>query len=283
MSAPRPPRPLARPALLLGAALLMPLSAADAQLGRLMKRAAAAAAEAAVDEKVGEKVGDRTGAAGRPADASRLEITPERIDAFVAGMEGPLAAARAAAAREARRRDAEARAEAYTACRKKTEAELGAALFDTSPEAMDRAARIGNEMSAMGQRHNAAEQAGDRRQAAVLMDSLAILGAALEDAQAPAFAQRCGAKPVAPAEPTPGDRDAMLRPAVPAGMTPVQFGVMRERVAAWLVASGVGAALSPAESAALESRREALAPLAPFFQDRSLPWTNVLGGLEPTP
>ena len=279
MSAPRPPRPLPRLAWLAGAALLVIPASADAQFGKLAKRAAAAAVGAAAGDAAAERI---AGTGSGPADASTLEITGERLDAFVAGMRGPMEAARVASARRAERRDLEARAAAYDACRKKAEVDLGAALYDTTPEGLERAAVLGNRMSAMVQRSFDAQQAGNAALATALGDSITALGDTLEEVQMPGLARACGKKLVVPhASHTDAvAEDAALRPAVPADMTPVQFGVLRERVAAWLVANGVGAALTPAESAALESRREALAPLAPFFRERSLEWVNVLAGVE---
>ncbi len=63
-------------------------------------------------------------------------------------------------------------------------------------------------------------------------------------------------------------------------MTQTQFGLLRERVAAWLLANDKRYTYSGPEQQALESRRAALAPLTPFFRDRSVEWRSVHAGFE---
>jgi hypothetical protein len=294
MPRPRPARP-ARPAptgalaALVGALLLAaPASDAQAQFGRLVKRAAAAAADAAGDRAAGA-AGAPGADATRRADANpgRLEITAERLDAFVVAMRGPLEGARrrqasaaARAAYEAAEADYRTKDDAYDACKDRVTA---GAVPDMRSPAMQRAvARLTDLSPVLTQQQVAAQAAGDARGAALLADSLQALGLAVEEASFPALRPQCGAAPRKPVKPAAAE-DGIgpeYRPAVPAGMTPLQFGLLRERVGAWLVARGAGAGLADAEARALESRRAALEPMAPFFRDHLVEWRDLLGGMR---
>jgi hypothetical protein len=275
-------------------------SPAEAQLGKFVKRAAQAAAEAAAGATVRDAaggavsgaVGDTPGTApgesvGRKkVDANQLEITAERLDAFVVAMRGPAAAARRRAEQRAAREAWEAeqkeyteRDDAYDACKDRvTEGRTP----DMSPAAVQRIVPVMERFQKANERAGAAYAAGNTALATQLADSVELLAAEVEAAQFPEVAKRCGRPPRKPARaPAEETVDARaFRPALPAGMTPIQFGVLRERVAAWLVVGGQYVSYTEAERQALESRRAALAPLAPFFSGRQLDWTDVLGGLR---
>jgi hypothetical protein len=296
---PTPPRRTASRAPLglafgtaLGTALLAaPACAAHAQFGKLARRAAAAATEAAAGraaKAAAEKAGVSAGDAGSVGSADQLEITPERLDAFLVGMRGPAVAAQQRAAYEARRAtwekvqgEHEHRKEAYSKC-------LGDVTNpgqpDTSPTAVALHARLVDALEALGDRSAKASAAGNPPLAARLADSVEVLQRAMMSVQYPALARRCGqppstTSPQPPADDAPAPSSPAFRPAVPAGMTPRQFGLLRERVAAWLIATDRRYAFSPAEQQALESRRAALAPLAPLFRGDHLPWGLTMHGL----
>jgi hypothetical protein len=125
-----------------------------------------------------------------------------------------------------------------------------------------------------------AQQAGKLALARAYADTVEQLQQAVEEASFPALRPQCGAPPREPAPlAAPAKAAPAPVPAIPAGMTAYQFGVMRERVGAWLLADGAGGALRPAESAALESRRAALEGLRPYYA--IVTWRNPLDGLQP--
>jgi hypothetical protein len=298
---PPTPRPTAHPAraavfgLALGAALLAaPATAAHAQFGGLLKRAAAAAAEkagAGAKDAAAGKAGERAGIAaptGGALDASLLDITPERLDAFVAGMRGPVEGARRRVAAEAAykawttaKADFSAKDAAHDACEKSF---LQTATPQLNSAVLKRMSRVGERLPQLAMRQSQAQAAGNTRLADQLQDSLTVLGAEYQELQTPGITKACGAPPRRPSDtrPAEGPRadDPAFRPALPAGMTPTQFGLLRERVAAWLLATDKRYTYSDQEQQALESRRAALAPLTPFFRDRSVEWRSVTAGFE---
>jgi hypothetical protein len=62
-------------------------------------------------------------------------------------------------------------------------------------------------------------------------------------------------------------------------MTPRQFGTLRERVAAWLLAADRRYVYAPAEQQALESRRARSPRSPPLFRGDHLQWGYVMHGL----
>jgi hypothetical protein len=282
----------------LGTALLAaPAAAAHAQFGKLARRAASAATEAAAGraakaaaEKAGvaAKAGVSAGDAGSAGGADQLEITPERLDAFLVGMRGPAAAAQRGAAYEARRAAWEKAHGEHEDRKTKYDECLGDVANrgepDTSPAAVARYARLEKALDALSDRAAKAGADGDPASGARLADSVGVLQRAMTSVQYPSLVRRCGqppstTSPQPPADDTPARDGPAFRPAVPAGMTPRQFGMLRERVAAWLIAADRRYAYSPAEQRALESRRAALAPLTPLFRGNDLPWGSMMHGL----
>lgn len=270
---------------------------AHAQFGRLVKRAAAAATEAAAGAAAGRatnaaaaKAGVTSGAAdaGEARDADQLDITAERLDAFLVAMRGPAAAAEQRAAYAGRRAawdkataDYADRNRVYDACRTRF---VSNTRPDVSPAALARQERIANTVTALADRSVQAQQAGNTALVARLADSVEVLQHATEQVLFPTLARSCGARPTKPASEPPSDdapaaNGPAFRPAVPAGMTPRQFGTLRERVAAWLLAADRRYVYAPAEQQALESRRAALAPLTPLFRGDHLAWGSYMHGL----
>jgi hypothetical protein len=274
----------------LGVALLAAPAAAHAQFGGLLKRAAAAAAEKA-GEKSGVRGAAEQGGGAAPAgalDASLVDITPERLDAFVAGMRGPVEGARrrvaATAAQEAWRTakvDFVSRQSARDACLK-TFAQRATPVMSNA--AVRRMSQVGERLPQLAMQQSQAEAAGNTQRAEQLRDSLDVLTGQYFELQYPGSTRACGTPPRRPSETPPPEGpkadDPAFRPALPAGMTPTQFGLLRERVAAWLLASDKRYTYGDQERQALESRRAALAPLTPFFRDRSVEWRSVTAGFE---
>ena len=84
--------------------------------------------------------------------------------------------------------------------------------------------------------------------------------------------KQCGARPPFPgAEPQPLDAEAVGRRAREAGFTQYAFGMMRERIAAWVL-TGSTAGLSADAVAALQAREAPLKALAPYFN--AVSWTS---------
>jgi hypothetical protein len=315
----RPTPPLSQPVrptiaraalgLALGSALLaVPATTAHAQFGKLVKRAAAVATEAA-SQAAAQAASDRAAAtapehatggaerassaraaaSGARANESRIEITPERLDAFVVAMRGPIEAAQQRAARSAARDAATSAGAAYRtkvearqACRSRAAA---SAPTVTTPATLQRNAELSQHIQPLMLRLSEAESAGNKSLAAQLTDSTELIAERMMDNLQPGVAQQCGPRPQRPASAVADDTDPAAdpptaRPVVPSGMTPAQFGLLRERVAAWLIGDGRRYAFTEAELVALESRRTALAPLAAHFRDRTLEWRNPLAGLD---
>jgi hypothetical protein len=275
-------------AVALGALLVGAPDAAHAQFGGLVKRAARAAADAAGGGAAGAAAGRAglpAGSAGRAGDASRLEITPERVDAFLAAMRGPVEGVRRRQAGEAARQayeaqlaDYQAKDDAYDSC--KDRLTDGAVPDVRNPELQRAARRFGEANGPLTARAVKAREAGDERLAKQLTDSIQTLILAVDEASFPTLRAKCGAPPREPRKPASQDDGSgpAYRATVPEGMTPVQFGTLRERIGAWLVADGAGGGLSDAERRVLESRRAALEGTRPYYQQGG--WANVLAGLE---
>ncbi len=257
----RPPRAVLLAGALAGA-LLAPAADAHAQFGKLVKRAATAAAERAAG-------GDAAGGAAGGAASSRLPITTARLDAFVAAMRPALDGAAAEARRgdqSVRRQEARA---AYVACIER--AEDTPPVASGSPEFVREYEQTERTYKALRAREQAqsSKEFQSPEQTQPLTDSVAVFRERLVRLRYPA-ARACGAE-VWPAG--AGDAPAAAAaPAVPAGMSAVQFGVLRERVAAWLVTDGGAPGYDAAEREALAARRGALAPLAARFRSQELVW-----------
>ena len=109
-------------------------------------------------------------------------------------------------------------------------------------------------------------------------------GFALMAAQYPSVAKKCGASPGPRpdfAARTYRSQEAVVqRIAKENGMNRYQLGLMRERVAAWLLSDGQltgkygGVKFSDAESQALASRGTQLARFTPVFRNGVMEWTH---------
>jgi hypothetical protein len=255
---------------------------AEAQLLRRMKQAAQEhIANKAVDAGASRIAGEETAPPGAPAAApaatrnggsSRLEITPERIDAFVVAMRPMVAAVERRRAESARQAAYTKRKDAWTACTDSNRARVqyappATAGIEENGKWMDRSADYQVRSAKAG-------VAGDEAAAAALQDSMIAATYKGMTALYPAMGA-CGDYVYAPA-PVPAAQSRADSSAVPTatGMTPTQFGLLRERIAAFIITDGADDGFSPAEREALTAKKSALAPLGPLFRDGSLAWTH---------
>ena len=235
-------------------------ASADAQLLKKIKKAAQ---DAVVDATAGKAAPAGSDAAATQAQANRsetIEITEATIDTFLVAMRPMLAEAerrQAALAAERKLRD-------YDACIENT-----AQGVTTAPTAagMAESEKYMNQLVSVQQAYAAALQAGDEQRAAALEDSVTTLADLQAKAIFPVLKQ-CGARPRKPVR----ERAEKAVPTRPAGMTATSFGRLRERIALHLLTDGEQGPTSDAERAALASRKEQLAPLAPLFKNGSLEW-----------
>jgi hypothetical protein len=62
--------------------------------------------------------------------------------------------------------------------------------------------------------------------------------------------------------------------AQPAGMSATQFGLLRERIAVYLLTRGKEDPFTPAERSALDARLNELDKLTAYFRDGALEWSS---------
>ena len=271
--------------LLTAAALAVAPRHAEAQLLKRVKQAAQDRLATAAVEKGAEKAGvaptdgagGGSGAGAPPAPtrgSSRLEITTERIDAFLVAIKPIAAEAQRKKLEAARQADYQARVEKMKACAEPVQARLQASGARPSAAGVEASKAPMDRYSAY-QEKAAGLYATDPHRAAALQDSAS--GAMYEASLAmfPAL-KACGGWVYAPAPlpgaPAPGT--PAPKPALPDGMTATQFGRLRERIAAFVVTNGTGADVNDAERAALAAKQGALAPYAALFKDGTLEWQS---------
>lgn len=274
------------------AALVVP-SASHAQLLKKIKDAARAKAVDAAADKAADKVlgpdsskaAGAAGAAGVSSGTSRsstqLEITAERIDALIAAIE-PLANERERAAKADKAwRAYEASRDAWSKC------------YNTSVQGANTAALVQQSDEAAMEKANQRMQkaaadmqaaTGDTARMAALQAEMEEASFAFMAAQFPSVAKKCGASPGKRpefADRTYRSQDATVqRIAQQHGINRWQLGLMRERVAAWLLSDGqltgnyAGVKVTDAEAQALVSRKAQLARFASLFRDGTLEWTH---------
>lgn len=244
------------------AAAALPIAPAHAQLGRLIKKAAQGAVEGAARGAARDAAPAATGA---PA----IAITSESIDQLLAALAPSVEAATAYEAARVRHETGTAKLEAHRTCRDSVKKAFGGVMAP-SAASMDAQVEYGSKVSELMLRMNAAQQAGDAARSRALLDSVGVLGEAMENTMLPAL-RKCGA--YVPAAPDSPRAPQVAPPKVPAGMTATQFGRLRERVAAWLLTDGAYT-VGDDERGALDARRKDLAPLAPLFRGHALQWAS---------
>jgi len=260
--------------------LLFAASTASAQikLGGKLKAAAAKTLPAAVTPAAG---GVKTGTV--TFDERVLEITAERLDQFMAGLdaEAEMAAkvnaqdleaidranATAAAANEKDLDAYEARKAQHDKCTGAISKDLEKQMASNTPTEQDRA-----KLEAVAGRIKAAKEAGNMTEVKRLMDSLVAatnptamrMTAASNNAVARASSE-CGAEPVRPASPSRKSAltwsDVTSAGSRASRMQPEQYAIFRERVVPFVLSGGKSSDMmyTPSEMDALKSKLDALA------------------------
>ena len=260
---------LGRALLAVGAAVIaLTPTSAEAQFLKKIKKAAQ---DAVVDAAVGKPApasGSQADAESAPDGSPKsgaIEITEATIDTFLVAMRPMLAEAE----RKRAAMVAERMRDVYNKCIETTTSNLTIA---PTPEGMEESGKYLDLLMPVHQAYAAALQAGEKRRAAMLEDSVATLTDLQMKAMYPAL-RKCGERPRTPF----GGSDESTESAVPtrpAGMTATSFGRLRERIALYLLTDGKQGPASDAERAALASRQAQLAPLTELFRDGSLEWGN---------
>jgi hypothetical protein len=277
-------------AILALATLATPQTGHAQLLKKLKDATKKSATDAAADKVLGPDSAKTAPASGAPSpdaaapagrSSTQLEITTGRIDVMLAALE-PLATERerAAKADQAWRAYEKARDD-WTRCYNTSITAANAAtLVQQSDEAaMEKANQRMQKAAAEMQTASA-----DTVRMAAAQAELEEAGYAFMAAQYPSVARKCGASPGQ--RPDFGARTYRSQEAVvqriarEGGMNSYQLGLMRERVAAWLLSDGqltgnyAGVKLSDAEAQALASRRAQLARFTPLFRNGILEWTH---------
>ena len=282
---------------------LAAVSAAPAQ-AQLLKRIKQAATEKIADKAV-DKAVDRAGGssstapADAPADASggstgaapgvnhgsqgiyksttqtsagssKVEITNERITQFIDAM-GPVIAA----GREVRaERAAKEQLESYHKCSAEAMLKGPGTLTDAQSKESE---RLAEQVSALSGQMLAASGSRDTIRINQANDSIQVLSDKQMRLIYPAIA-KCGPRPAkrAPSNIQTNYDGTITNPAPSriAGMTPAQFGRMRERIALYLVAPQKPNDLSPEERGALDARSKDLADISAGFKSNLYNWQS---------
>lgn len=275
-------------ATLLGAAASLALAApAEAQLLKRVKQAAQERLAGAVVEQGAEKAGvapaaapaaapagAATAAPGAKRSKSELEITPERLDAFLVAMKPMAADAQRKRAEAARQAEYKARQEKWQSCAQRVQAQIQVSRTMPTPAGTEASREPLERQTALMERASKL-YATDPMRAALVQDSSSGAMYDATVAMFPAF-KSCGSYVYMPAPlpgtPAPGAPAA--KPALPAGMSATQFGIMRERIAAFVLTNGTEGKVSDGERTALDAKRAELAPLAALFKDGTLAWES---------
>jgi hypothetical protein len=274
---PRPARAaqtrLAALAIAGAAALALTPRHAESQLLKRVRQAAAERLASAGGAAGAKKVGGEPAAAAPAArSSSQLEITPERVAALIAAMTPAAAAAERKRAAGVRQAAYEKRRKEWETCVNMKQATLQGQ--QPSEAAIEENGRLLERANAMQARLMAAYQANQVERSAALQDSMTALTVNATMALYPSL-KSCGEYVYAPTAPAGSvAADSASAPIPPAGMTKVQFGILRERVAAFVITNGAEGQFSPAERAALGSRQQQLAPFAALFKDGTLQWQS---------
>ena len=258
---------------LVAATLTAAPGAARAQLIGRMKKAA--------QDRVAERIGAPGSKPDTPAGAhasSRLEITPERVDAFVVAMRPLVTDAERRHAERAARAAYDEKRKRWEECGERVGRRLTAAQRQQaampSMETQLKMAELATLATPVMEAYLQAAAAGRHERASVLEDSLAVLDFRSKVLTFPPLAE-CGPPPKRPAiaADAAGETGGATI-AQPAGMSATQFGLLRERIAVYLLTRGTENPFTPAERSALDARMTELQTLTAFFRDGTLAWSS---------
>ncbi len=290
------------PRIWLAAGVALTLTAAPAPAhAQLLKRIKQAAAEKAADA-AGRKVLGEDSASAAPATAAsrggasssasgsasssasstrqsgptKLDITAERLDQFLVAMEPATAAAkeRAAHAAAVKRRDS------YDKCMgdaqaKQTQAMMRGEAAGPTKAQQAEIERLSDHASALVEQMIKAQQAGDTARTRQLAEESQANSERALILSNPMIGKLCGTQ----VPPRPGSLDEtrlreMAMPRRIDGMSPAQFGLMRERVALYFLAPEKVSTLTAEERAALDAKRPQLAPFIAAWKDGGMEWAT---------
>jgi hypothetical protein len=297
--------------LLSASALLLAVSTpAHAQLGKLKKMGADAIKDAAKG-KLGNKDTTSTskpGAAGSaaaaasgnakaPTRAPNYTITAERIELVMTSLRPLVADAEKQLVLRRTSADYKAKREAALACFNKASSNVNPmALMNQSEAQQKRAAAMQAQAEAVNKRLNASRDKSNSRAKLALQDTADVMQMnmaavsigssctmpyaplALIDAQASANANANasndadGSDESGTLDPTPEAKQALTR---------AEFGMLRERIALWLMAQtnpslqkGSEGKFTAEENAAMSAKAAELTGLAPLFSSSALRWST---------
>lgn len=287
-----------RPLQSLAAALCLAAVTAAPAHAQLLKRIKQAATEKIADKAVDKATGSSSAASGdsastataaaparvnrgsqgvygtpQPASAgaqsSKVEITGERILAFVDAMEPVIAAGREMRAH----RDAEKQVEAYGKCSAIARTKGPGSLTPAQDAESD---RLAAQIQALTTALVANGGMRDTMRINATNDSIQVLLDKQQRLIYPAIT-KCGARPAkqpAPSGITVDFHGTITNPAPKriAGMTPAQFGRMRERIALYLVDPQRPNDLTPDERGAIDGHAKELADIGAGFRNNLYNW-----------
>jgi hypothetical protein len=232
------------------------------------KPADGAAAPAAASGASAARSSASTAAAPRANAPTKLDVTPERIDQMLAALEPYREVVKQREAHAA----AEKKVEDYNKCLAAASQKQTAAMMNgtyTGPTKAQQAEvdRLLDQANEMNQRMIAAMQAGDTLRTRVLTDSSVRISTKAQALLNPYAAKACGTE--APPKPAQLDEGRLQKAGVPRrvdGWTPAQFGLMRERIAMYLLMPEK-ANLSPEERQAVDGKRAGFQPYVAMWKE----------------
>lgn len=273
-------------AVAVSAAVAFAPASASAQLGRLKK-----AATEAAKEVTGAKPEPAKAAAG--SSSSLFVITPERLTAVIAVMETNMARAEKEAAAKAAEADYNSKKKAWESC---AETQLKAVTGKMpATDGIQKSAAISKQSSAISQKLAPAQSSQNYRAVIALTDTMQILSMRSALVMYGADA-KCGAGVYMPPALVDAAAEKMARsnssdsrgnetvvsPEHRAGMTTQQFGMVRERMALWVlqqtnnapVGNNKYGVFTAEEQAALDAQGAKIKKWAPVFKDAPNTWAT---------
>jgi hypothetical protein len=271
-------------AALFAGAMLIALSPApsEAQLKKLGK-----AIGGLVDKPIDKAAGadsSTTASASRGATATSnaasnatVEITGKRLDQFFAAVKPQLDEAKARIDLTARRKEFEERYKAYEMC--KVQVMQDPSQFqgteDNDPAVLKLDKRL-EVVNAALEKEIAKGTAMDQKKVAEINVELQDIMAEQQLLAYPGI-KKCGVRPVQPPEPPArSSSGTTLAASARTDFTRNQFGLLRERIGAWVLTQGKPdkhLAFTASEQAVMQARAKDLAVLEPYFRDGSIAWS----------
>jgi hypothetical protein len=249
---------------------------------QLLKRIKQAAVDKVVDKTV-DKAAPGAGNSATPAvpssaassaapsssSSSLVEINDDRVTSFITAMEPVLAASRSLRAE----RDAKKRFEAYEACHASAMLKPPATMSKAKEAEVD---RVVDAVQKLAEQVTTVYASQDSVRIARLTDSMQVLTDIQQRAMYPAIEQ-CGKRPAAVRATVRTNYDGSIAGVAPArvpGMSPAQFGRMRERIALYLIAPDRPNDLTATERSSLDARAKDLEEITAGFRGKSLNWST---------